>query len=391
MENRIERILITPAGGNNFEDQLLSILNQIDVYKTNNDQFILQLSFFIDANNNIEYLKYYHHITGISLDILNIEPSISIIAQAPANGIQVSLELILLTHKSEETRIVYKKEKGVSYTLVQTDKAKEVYAGGVSSRNFEADFSVQVDECYQLMESILSAEKLAFSDIVRQWNYVENILSLYKYGKEHVQHYQVLNDIRSKYYSKADFYNGYPAATGIGMDSGGPILEFYAVQSTPAVDIVPIKNPKQIDAYDYSEAVLVGDALEKHHKKTTPKFERAKYCSVNGISSVFISGTAAIQNEKTLGINDIRLQTEITLENIANLIDKLNLENMGIRYFKDQVKYTFIRVYIKEKKNIPVVGKICSEYYGNIPIHYLVADICRDDLLLEIEGVAEIG
>ena len=391
MENRIERILITPAVENNFDDQLRSVLNQINAYRTHNDQFILQLSFFIDVNNNKEYFEYYHHITKISRDILKIEPSISIIAQAPANGIRISLELILLTNRSKETQIVYKNEGGISYTLVKTDNTKEVYAGGISSRNFEADFSVQVDDCYRLMESILSAEKLAFSDIIRQWNYVENILSINDFGEEHIQHYQVLNDIRSKYYSKADFRNGYPAATGIGMDSGGLILEFYAIKSTPAVNIIPIKNPKQVNAYDYSEAVLVGDALDRHHKKTTPKFERAKYCSVNGTSSVFISGTAAIQNEKTFGINDIRLQTEITLENIANLVNKSNLENKGIRNVTDQIKYTFIRVYIKERKDVAIVKEICNKYYGNSPLHYLIADICRDNLLLEIEGVAEIG
>lgn len=389
MENRIERILITPAGGNNFEDQLTSILNQINAFQTNQDQFILQLSFFIDSSNNREYLEYHHYITGITHQKLNIEPSISIIAQAPANEIHISLELILLIHKRNDTRIVYKNIKGITYTLVQSGNSKEVYAGGISPKNFDTDFTVQVDECYQLMESILSEEGLTFADIVRQWNYVENILGLYNYGEEHVQHYQVLNDIRSKYYTKADFRKGYPAATGIGMDAGGLVLEFYAVQSSPVVQIIPVKNPGQVDAYNYSEAVLIGGALEKHHKKTTPKFERAKYCSVNGTSFVYISGTAAIQNEKTIGIDDIKLQTEITLENIANLVDKSNLGSVGIPDLRGQVKYAFIRVYIKKRKDVADVKAICNKYYGNIPLHYLVADICRDNLLLEIEGVAE--
>jgi len=391
MENRIERILITPTEGNDFEKQLMSILRQINAHYTDNDQFILQLSFFIDTSNNTEYIECYRNITRNTDDLLNIKPSTSIIAQAPANGIHISLELILLTNISIGTQVVYKEEVGVPYTLVKSENTSEIYAGGISSKNFNADFSVQVDECYQLMESILTREGLTFADIVRQWNYVEGILSIYEYGEEHIQHYQVLNDVRSKYFAKADFQHGYPAATGIGMDAGGPILEFYAVQSSSAIDIIPIKNPKQVDAYHYSEEVLIGDALEKHHKKTTPKFERAKYCSVNGVRSVFISGTASIQSEKPLGINNTRMQTEITLENIANLISESNLVKMGIENVQDQINYTFIRVYIKDRKDLSVVKEICNAHYGNIPVHYLIADICRDNLLLEIEGVAEIA
>ena len=179
-----------------------------------------------------------------------------------------AIEGLNLTNKDIDTNVIYKREQGISYTLIVSKNAKEIYAGGLSSKNFKNDFAIQVDESYKLMRAILQSEGFTFADIVRQWNYVEGILSINEYDEEHIQHYQILNDIRSKYYAEADFQNGYPAATGIGMDAGGPLLEFYAVQSSANADIFPIMNPKQVDAYHYSENVLVGDSLEKNHKKT---------------------------------------------------------------------------------------------------------------------------
>ncbi|GAB1450806.1 hypothetical protein MASR2M47_08620 [Draconibacterium sp.] len=65
--------------------------------------------------------------------------------------------------------------------------------------------------------------------------------------------------------------NGYPAATGIGMNCGGIIIEFLAVQSDDLKSF-PINNPSQIAAHTYSKNVLAG---EECMLKTTPKFERA--------------------------------------------------------------------------------------------------------------------
>jgi len=391
MENKINRLLILPVTGNDLNTQLMSILQQIKSFIEKGDCSVLQLSFFIDIKNNDEYLNRRDFILKTITNTLKFKPSTSVIAQSPANGYHISLELILLTEKSKKTTVLYKQEQDVAYTLILSPDTRELYAGGISSLNFDADFTDQVDESYLIMKSILHGEGFSFADIVRQWNYIEGILEIHECGDEHIQHYQVLNDIRSKYYAESEFLKGYPAATGIGMDAGGSLLEFYAVQTSSLDNILPIKNPKQVDAYHYSENVLVGDALVRHHKKTTPKFERAKYSLVNGIRSIYISGTASIQTEKTLGENDTRLQTEITLENISNLITPLNLHNAGVQNVPDKINYTFIRVYLKNRNDLKLVKAICDRYYVNIPIHYLVADICRDNLLLEIEGVAELG
>jgi hypothetical protein len=146
----------------------------------------------------------------------------------------------------------------------------------------------------------------------------------------------------------------------------------------------------QVDAYNYSEKVLVGHALETERQKSTPKFERAKYVGINGQGSVFVSGTASIQNEITLGIGDAELQTKVTIENIASLIDIENLKNAGVREIRGDLSYRFLRVYIKHEADVERIKALCEGFYGPVSIHYLIAEICRDDLLLEMEGEAVI-
>lgn len=351
---------------------------------------IVQQSFFINATDNSTYLAYHRMIMdelGRSGDL----PSTSIVAQPPAAGHELSMELVMISHLSPDMRISYTSEKGVHYTILSSATRKEIYAGGITPVDPEAPFVQQVEKAYHLLESILHREEMEFANIARQWNYVQEILSIHDIGEERMQNYQVLNDIRSQYYAKSEFIHGYPAATGIGMNAGGILLEIYALKPHEAMEILPVKNPKQVDAYQYSDKVLVGDSLDHTHRKTTPKFERAKYVGQNGAGTIFISGTASIQNEMTIGEADVKKQSEVTIENISNLIASSNLVRAGLKRSPEKMDYTFIRVYIKNGKDFELVKNICDTYYGDIPLHYLLADVCRDNLLLEIEGVVIVS
>ena len=63
------------------------------------------------------------------------------------------------------------------------------------------------------MKAILEKEGMSFDHVVRQWNYIGNILEI----KNGLQNYQVFNEVRSEFYKKYRTVHGYPAATGIGM------------------------------------------------------------------------------------------------------------------------------------------------------------------------------
>ncbi len=392
MKNNIKRVFIKPDRGVSFSEQLHSCSQKILKYQNSADTgvVILKFSFFINSRSNKHFIELRNEISEFLNQKYKLSPTYSVIGQPPADDLMVVVELTVLENRSEDTNVSFKLMQQTPYTLVESLQGKEVCAGGISVKNANNSLSSQVEESYKIMKDILTAEALSFSDIVRQWNYVENIVQVNQIDNKPVQNYQLLNDTRSVYYSKCEFHNGFPAATGIGMNYGGILLEFYAVKPLKDFEIVSVKNPKQVDAYSYSQDVLVGDSIKKIPQKTTPKFERAKYISLNGYNTIYISGTASIHNEKTLGIDDVKEQTLVTIENIAELIAIENLNKSGSSKNDGTVKYSFLRIYVKYSSDFPTVKAICDKQFMNTPISYLIADICRDDLLVEIEGVAEL-
>jgi enamine deaminase RidA (YjgF/YER057c/UK114 family) len=387
MKDNIIRKLVYPVVDTSFSEQLADCLSQINQHCSENSATIVQQTFFVSPEENEEYNRLRKEIVNTLSNSQSYKSSTSIIAQPPAYGHLVTVELILAI-KGQGRKVEYKQHNGLPYTVIESMYCKEVYAAGISSYATDRDFSEQADVAFSMLKGILRAEGLTFDDIVRQWNYVENILSVQDEHGHFTQHYQILNDVRSRYYAEAGFVNGFPAATGIGVNAGGIILEIYAVGAIKSIEIHPLKNPLQIDAYNYSERVLVGDATSGQQRKTTPKFERAKYIGINSEANVYISGTASIHNELTIGLEDPVKQTQVTLENIAGLISTENLQLTGVKNLDSDPVYLFIRVYIKHPDYLENVRKICARRFPSIPVHYLIADVCRDNLLVEIEGVA---
>jgi hypothetical protein len=118
--------------------------------------------------------------------------------------------------------------------------------------------------------------------------------------------------------------------------------------------------------------------------KTTPKFERARYFELFEKKLIFISGTASIVGEKTVGVGNPAEQTEITINNIKQLYSNEILEKISDKTLNP--KYGHARVYLKDKKDFSVIKRTFRSHFGNLPVVYIVADICRKDLLVEIEG-----
>ena len=115
-----------------------------------------------------------------------------------------------------ETHIEYKQCDGITYACVSNKEVKQVIAAGIAAGNSEISILDQTEYAFETMSRILKQEAMTFSDIVRQWNYIEQIVSTRKLNEGLFQNYQVFNDVRSKFYSQTPFEHGFPAATGIG-------------------------------------------------------------------------------------------------------------------------------------------------------------------------------
>ena len=73
------------------------------------------------------------------------------------------------------------------------------------------------------------------------------------------------------------------------------------------------------------------------------------------------------------------------MEIMDRLVSKDNIpaKNNGSRY-------DLLRVYVKHSKDIEAVKEYMERHYPTVTKHYLIADVCRPELLVEIEGIAHI-
>jgi len=341
-------------------------------YNRNN---VLGVIFFIDSKSDTDYFKIKNEIQE-ALILQDFRMPFNV--QAQSSKTTVSIEIWI---DDAAVKMEYLHENGTCYTRVTSNIGKSIWGIGITSNTEQRPLADQIEYSFERAHQILVKEGMTLSDIVRQWNYVPDILNIHTMDGKKLQHYQIFNDIRQKYYSTNNFKEGYPAATGIGTKNGNYDLDFFAVKCSPKVQKLALSNPKQQDAYEYDQSYLVGDAVMDQVKKT-PLFERAKILKTDEGSTIFISGTASIIGQETIGVGDIKCQTEITIKNIQELISKIN------NYQSTQ--FTYLRAYIKEESHFQMVRSICEASYPDVSISYLQADVCRENLLVEIEGAVLI-
>lgn len=375
---------IIPTSGIDFKEQARSCVEQLQTFIHREKEFhlfITQQTFFINARTREEYEKRAAVIReqlrtycGTNL------PATSIVAQSPSCKMDVVLELIC-AKAVEGKRVTYKTLSDVQYTVIEYEGYKTVHCAGLMGR--VGDTITEASErAFKQASEILKAEGLSIRNIIRQWNYIERISHVDE-ARDTPQNYQDFNDVRAKYYDQVQFEYGYPAATGIGQDTGGVIISLIALSDSPMISLKPIANPGQIDAHRYSEMVLKGNSAVK----CTPKFERAKLVTIGSRNYIYVSGTASILGENTVHEGDVEKQTLTTIENIKRLFSRENQEKLGLDFDMEQIQFSHLRVYVKYKEDIPAVEKVCEAELRSKSYLYLVSDVCRENLLVEIEGV----
>ena len=172
----------------------------------------------------------------------------------------------------------------------------------------------------------------------------------------------------------------YPASTGIGTEDHDIMMSCIAL-ATDRKDIlaVPLENPRQTAAYDYAAS----------YSPESPKFARAMALSCGSHATIFISGTASITHSETRHIGNPAMQTHETLDNIEALIGERNLARHGLPGLGTRLaNMGLVRVYVKRQEDYARIRAACQERLGEVPTVYVIADVCRPELLVEIEGIA---
>ena len=213
-------------------------------------------------------------------------------------------------------------------------------------------------------DRILRQHGVSFRNVARTWFYLSDILDWY--GD--------FNEVRSgKYEESGIMPNSHdtrlllPASTGVRGDNPrrtACVLDLIAVtgpaQSRPLVK--QMNNWRQKDAFRYGSA-----------------FSRGALIREADVSLVEVSGTAAIDEDGTsLYPDDIRGQIECTFNNVEALISQ-----EGAR-LEDICAAT---VFVKRPEDAELYWEMASARgLGEFPGVCVVADVCRDELLVEIDA-----
>ncbi|VAW92596.1 uncharacterized domain / RidA/YER057c/UK114 superfamily, group 5 [hydrothermal vent metagenome] len=210
-----------------------------------------------------------------------------------------------------------------------------------------------------------------FPHLVRIWNFFPEINN----AVGSIERYQSFCIGRySAYQNVTEFERTLPAATAIGSHGKGLIVYFIATTKAG----VQVENPRQISAYHYPE---------KYSPKS-PSFARATLKHWPAVTHFFISGTASIVGHETLHEENVLIQLEETLKNIEALVT--TVRDTHQQPIHDITNLSLMKVYIRYPEHYEMIQQALSLRMGkDASIIYLQGDICRENLLLEIEAFAE--
>lgn len=353
-------VLRAPSGS--FAEMVEALLGQIPSEATP-----LRLTFFGQPSSNALYVERWNLLRQqVAARFGEAMPALSYVAQPPLDA-PLLLELYGCRLREGE-QLTYGEIAETPYVLLRTDAGLFLFTGGFRGDALDLSVERQAEQAFQYVEETLRVTGFPLNSIVRQWNYIEGITT---FAGDN-QHYQAFNNVRSAHYAQTQWPTGYPAATGIGTHFGGVSIAVDAALLTASdAFTVPIDNRLQVAAHAYS-----GEVLElANQQKTTPKFERAKCLACGKERLIYVSGTAAIRGEESLKQGDLAQQLAVTMENIQELIGSAPL--------------VYLRVYLKHPADYVEASRLLTDYALAIPITFMWADVCREELLIEIEGLAK--
>jgi enamine deaminase RidA (YjgF/YER057c/UK114 family) len=218
-------------------------------------------------------------------------------------------------------------------------------------------------------EIFATLDELAYPHLLRVWNYLPQI-NVDTHGMER---YRQFNSARlsALVASGRDVTGNVPAACALGSVNGSPlVIYFLASRVAPTA----IENPRQVSAYEYPP---------QYGPK--PAFSRASVLRKASGSILFISGTASIVGHQTMHAGDVAAQTRETLVNIEALLGEANRVSGAPRFGLETLAY---KVYVRNSADLPLIQSQLHTALGReAQVVYLQADICRQDLLVEIEAI----
>jgi chorismate lyase/3-hydroxybenzoate synthase len=263
-------------------------------------------------------------------------------------------------------------EHGSTGLLRWSHNADWLY-GSLQIHAAPGELTAQVQRAYA--DVFAGLRETGFIHPVRLWNYVPRIND----EEDGLERYRHFNAGRQQAFLAAGqaAFEGSPAACALGTH-GGPVCVRVLASRHP---VRPIENPRQVSAYHYPT----------NYGPRSPSFSRAALVDAgNGRLMLLISGTASIVGHVSVHVGDLAAQVRETLTNLQAVIDEAQ-RHTDARFALGDLHFT---VYVRHREHAEAVrAQLVEELGTDAPavagMALLHADVCRHDLLVEIEAHAQ--
>jgi chorismate lyase / 3-hydroxybenzoate synthase len=196
--------------------------------------------------------------------------------------------------------------------------------------------------------------------VLRIWNYIADINA----GDGDAERYKQFCDGRAA--GLGDFFaEGFPAATAIGHHHGQHVLQIYLLASVDTGTAV--ENPRQVSAWQYP----------RQYGRTSPGFARAMLMPAQ--DALAISGTAAVVGHASTHEGDVEAQLNETLTNLEALLSSADMP-AGFD------THSPLKAYVRHATDAMRVSEVLQRRLPGVPVLLIHGDVCRSELLVEIDG-----
>ena len=235
-------------------------------------------------------------------------------------------------------------------------------------------------QCYQQILSFIQAK--GKPHLIRMWNYFPHI----NQHDDQYERYQQFCVGRYEAFEHSPLYINetlppYPAASAVGAygeRKNELVISFIAQKK----DVLLIENPDQMSAYHYPQC----------YSPKSPSFARASLLEDHKKVQLYVSGTASIIGHKSYYMGDIKAQIQQIINNLKRLFKHSMTQSS---YFPEELleqsHLWAVKVYLRKPSDQQKVQTVLQQFMPNCTnICYLQADICRQELDVEIELLLKV-
>lgn len=216
-------------------------------------------------------------------------------------------------------------------------------------------------------------DERGYPHLLRVWNYLPEV----NRGDGDRERYRLFNAGRARAFAERSGADGMQRHLCASSAVGTPGADFVTVFLATRGETLHFENRRQTPASRYP----------RRYGPSAPSFRRASLAAGRAGAALFVSGTASIVGHETVHAGSLVAQIDETLRNLDAVIDEARrLADWCIPALDGFVQ---VKVYLRHAEQVDAArARLAGRLPGDAATIFLEADICRTDLLVEIEGVA---